>query len=667
MGWVKTAFDKLVDVGEADSAAGRALVEERYRALLRQIPLLYAVALFNFLGLHLATGGELDRLYSPSTLLVGLVLVRLGHWLRARNRSLTPERMLRELSRTWCYALAVSLGFCIWALSLIHGANADHDGHVILFGTLAAVGCAYGLSSFPSAARLPLVFLALPLALRLVLAGDVAHVGMGVSIGVVILLILRLLDLHNKGFNELVESRSEICLERERARKAERLAKAEKAKTKLIADTDPLTGLANRRAFLRALGRKAVSLSRTRGSFTLAMVDLDGFKPINDTFGHATGDRVLEGIGARLAAAAGDGEGVLIARTGGDEFALLLPRVSSSAAASSAGAAICSALQEPFLVDGREFRISGCCGLTVLTADNCDVQEALIQADTALYRAKDLGRAGVAVFTREMHEIHRRRTAIEKALRLPQTQDRIGLVFQPITDLATGELRALEALARWNDEQLGRIAPDQFIPIAEQIHLIEQISDKLLAKGAAEASRWAQSVKLSFNVSAVQLCTAGASTRILATIGEAGMAPERLQVEVTETALLADFEAARANLKALRAAGARIVLDDFGAGHASISYLREMQFDGIKLDGALVSTAADSLRGRRLLKGVLDLCAAMGLPSVAEHIETEEQLALLRELGCREGQGFLLSPPLHAEAAAALAGSAVVPLQSRAA
>ncbi|MEO7177908.1 MAG: EAL domain-containing protein, partial [Allosphingosinicella sp.] len=159
----------------------------------------------------------------------------------------------------------------------------------------------------------------------------------------------------------------------------------------------------------------------------------------------------------------------------------------------------------------------------------------------------------------------------------------------------------------------------------------------------------------SFNVSAVQLCTAGSAARLLGVIERGGLDPARLQVEVTETALLADFEVARENLRALRGAGARIVLDDFGAGHASISYLREMQFDGVKLDGALIGSLAESMRSRRLLKGVLDLCAALGLPSVAEHIETEDQLRLLRELGCREGQGFFLSPPLHADAAAALA------------
>ncbi|HEX6375150.1 MAG TPA: EAL domain-containing protein [Allosphingosinicella sp.] len=656
---------KLADVGEARTAAGRALLEERYQSLLRQIPLLYIVALANYLGLHLATGGQLDSFYSPSTLLVGLVIVRLVHWLRARNRVLTPEKMLLELRKTWVYALIVSVGFCAWALWLIDDASPDYDGHVILFGTLAGVGCAYGLSSFPAAARVPLLCLALPLAVRLFFSEDLAHKGMGVAICVIVLLILRLLGIHNRAFSELVESRSEISLERERARRAERLAKAEKAKAKLIADTDPLTGLANRRAFLRALERKAAGLPRGRHPFALAMVDLDGFKPINDTFGHATGDRVLEGIGSRLATAVG--EGALIARTGGDEFAVLLPLIRSVGAAASAGAAICAALQEPFLVEGREFRISGCCGVTLLKRDDCDVEEALIRADTALYRAKESGRSGIAVFTQEMHEIHRRRILVEKALRLPETLDRIGLVFQPITDLATGELKALEALARWHDETLGRIPPDQFIPIAEQINVIEPISEKLLALAAAEAGRWADAVRLSFNVSAVQLCTAGSAGRLLGVLERSGLDPGRLQVEVTETALLADFEVARENLQALRCAGARIVLDDFGAGHASISYLREMQFDGVKLDGALIASSADSLRSRRLLKGVLDLCAALGLPSVAEHIETEEQLRLLRELGCREGQGFLLSPPLHAEAAAALAAPKLALIGGRAA
>jgi len=653
MGWGMRRLVRLIDAGEVETVGGRVLLEERFRALQRQVPLLYLVIFANMVGLYLAAGGRFDSLLDFPLLVGGLIIMRVAHWIKVRNRTLSPERILNELRKMLAFSVMFSVAFCTWSFALMATRDpTDHD-FIILFASLAAIGCAYGVSRYPAAARTPLLLLGLPLSGRLVFTSDAAHVAMGVGLFSIIVVLLWQLGLHDEGFRELVESRTAITLERERAQRAERLAKGEKAKAKLIADTDPLTGLANRRAFLRALGRRAAGISRSRKGFALAMVDLDGFKPINDTFGHAAGDRVLEGIGSRLARATGDG--ALIARTGGDEFALLLPRVRSMTGANSAGVAICAALQEPFLVDGREFRVSGCCGVTLLLPGDCDVEEALIRADTALYRAKEGGRSGVAVFTPEMHEIHRRRILVEKALRLPETLDRIGLVFQPITDLATGELKALEALARWHDDTLGRIPPDQFIPIAEQINVIEQISDKLLAQAAAEASRWATAVRLSFNVSAVQLCTAGSAQRLLALLDRARLEPARLQVEVTETALLADFEVARENLQALRGAGARIVLDDFGAGHASISYLREMQFDGVKLDGALIANIVDSLRSRRLLKGVLDLCAALGLPSVAEHIETDDQLRLLRELGCREGQGFLLSPPLHAEAAAALA------------
>jgi diguanylate cyclase (GGDEF)-like protein len=653
MGRVLNWVGGLINIGDAQTAVGRALLEERYLVLRRQIPLLYTVALANYLGLYLATGGRFEAWLSPSTILLTVVVIRLVHWVRVRKQVLSPERILREMQKTWCFALLVAFGFSAYALTLISGASPDQDGHVIMFGTVAAIGCAYGLSSFPAAARLPLLILGMPMAVRLIASGEVAHVGMGVSTGLVMLLILQLLQLHDRSFRQLVESRSQIAAERERARRAEKQAKAEKAKARIIADTDPLTHLANRRAFLRALGRRAAALQRNGGSFALAMVDLDGFKPINDTFGHATGDAVLEEVGVRLTRAGG--QGALIARTGGDEFALLLPHADTAEAGAAAGASVCAALAEPFSVNGREFRISGCCGITLLSSEDCNVTEALIRADTALYRAKENGRSGIAVYSAEMDEIHRRRGQIEQALRLPETQKQIGLVYQPIRDLATGELRAFEALARWVHPELGSISPAEFIPAAEQIYVIKELSDTLLAQAALEAGRWAKTVRLSFNLSAVQLCTEGSAERILAILASAGMDPHRFQVEVTETALLVDFSVARENLKALRSAGARIVLDDFGAGHASISYLREMQFDGIKLDGSLTAKATVSLRSRRLLKGVVDLCSSLGLPCVAEHIETEEQRTLLREFGCRDGQGYLLARPMGAEDAAALA------------
>jgi diguanylate cyclase (GGDEF)-like protein len=654
MSWGTDWLDKLAEAGEAQSVAGRALLEERYLALRRQIPLLYGIGLATIAGLYLATNGVFGSIYNPITPLILLLVLRLAHWLKMRREMLPPERILVELRKTFVYALAFCVGFCGWSLyQLDRGELANHN-LVILFGSLAAIGCAYGVSAYHAAARLPILLLGFPLAIRLVISGEPGHTGMGISLALILLLILHLLRIHDQGFSRLVETRAQIDAERERARQAEQAAKAERTKAKQIADTDHLTGLANRRSFLRQLGRRATALTRSDGGLALAIVDLDGFKPINDTFGHATGDTVLKEVGTRLTAVGG--RAALAARMGGDEFALLFPNIHTVSGAKSIGAALRSALEEPFVVDGREFRISGCCGLTLLRRGDCDASQALIRADSALYDAKRKGRGGIAVFSEEMAATNQRRMLVEDALRLKANQDSISLVYQPIRDLSTGELRAFEALARWEHEELGPIAPGEFIPIAEQIDLIGTLSQRLLSEAAAESRRWAGSVRLSFNVSAVQLCTPGSAERLLSILAGSGMEPRRLQLEVTETALLFDFEAARINLQALRAAGTLIVLDDFGAGHASISYLREMQFDGIKLDGSLIGTLVDSMRSRRLLKGVVDLCASMGLPCVAEHIETREQLNLLRQLGCRDGQGFLLSPPVDARAAAAMAG-----------
>jgi predicted signal transduction protein with EAL and GGDEF domain len=309
-------LDRIIDAGEAETPAGRALVEERYNALRRQIPLLYLIGLANLAGLFFTSGGSIDSIANPVTPMLALIVLRLAYWVKVRRTILPPQRILAELRKTFAYALVFCLAFCSWALHLLGRGN---DG-VILFGSLAAVGCAYGLSSYAAAARIPLLVLGLPLASRLIVSAEPGRMAMGVSLSLILLLILHLLRVNDQRFERLVESRSEIAAERERAMRAERLAKVEQAKAKKIADTDPLTGLANRRAFLRRLARRAAALGRSGpgdlAGFALAIVDLDGFKPINDTFGHATGDAVLEEVGARLTTLGGPA--ALAARMGGD-------------------------------------------------------------------------------------------------------------------------------------------------------------------------------------------------------------------------------------------------------------------------------------------------------------------------------------------------------------
>ena len=651
---------RALGIGETATPFGRSLLEVRYRALQRQIPLLYVIALGNFIGLHLAVEAtEFDRVSHPVNLIMLIVVVRLAYWMRTRSRSLPPERILAELVKTWLLAAVFSTVFCYWAIQLFAIGDPAQQNYIVLFASLAAIGCAYGLSSFPSAARLPLLLFALPLATFLVLSGQTGHIAVGISLGLITLLIGRLLEIHNGGYTELVRSRSEVEAERERAQKAEATALAEKARVREVADTDPLTGLANRRAFIALLDGVVAAEGRDR-AVTLAMVDLDGFKPINDTFGHATGDAVLRQVGERLRKAGGAGS--LAARMGGDEFALLVPSCAGRAAAARLGARIAFELRRPYEVEGREFRLSGGCGLLLIEPGDRDLPLALGRCDTALYRAKQRGRGEYALFTREMEQVTRRRAALERALRDPAVHEQVRLAFQPIWELESGRLHSFEALARWDHPELGPISPGEFIPITEQIHAVEAIGATLLERAAREAGQWPESVLLSFNLSAVQLCSADAARRILETVAKAKLDPVRLQIEVTETALLVDFDSARSNLRLLREAGARIVLDDFGAGYASVSYLREIDFDAIKLDGSLVVAAAETASAMRLLRGVVQLCGSLGVPCVAEHVETEAQLAVLKQLHCRYGQGFLLSQPLGAAEARALAESRVLPL-----
>ena len=642
---------QLLDVGETRTAFGRALLKERYRALQKQIPLLYLVALANFAGLTVASGAPLAEATHPANFLVLFVVARLAYWLRTQKRVLAPEQIIVELRNTFVLAGFLSLAFGYWSISLILHASPAQQDLVILFASLAALGCAYGLASFPIAARLPLLLFAMPLAFVLTASPRLAHMAVGLSLGLVIFLILRLLNLQNASFTELIRSRSRIELERERAHRAEQAALKEKARVNQVADTDPLTGVANRRALLAALARRVADSSGPR--FALAVIDLDGFKPINDTFGHASGDAVLIEVAARLER---EVPGALVARIGGDEFAILRTEEDEKAALSLADK-ICLALGRPYRIDGREYRISASCGVSLLEPGSSTAAMALARSDAALYSAKQKGRGGRALFTSDLDAANRRRMAIERTLREPTVLDQFSLVFQPIFDLESGAIRAFEALARWDHPTLGRIAPSEFIPITEQINVIEQITEATLARAAAEACHWPETVLLSFNLSAVQLHSAASARRLLRIAARQGLAPSRLQIEVTETALLADFDTARLNLDRLRKAGVRIALDDFGAGFASISYLREMEFDSIKLDGSLVTEAPRSTSALRLLRGVIDLTASLGVACVAEHIETDEQLSLLRKLGCRDGQGYILSEPAGAEAARALAES----------
>lgn len=639
-------FDAQIGLSTS-SEVDRALLQERFVSLTRQLPWLFAILFANILGLHLAMRSESNFSNTPAVILLAILSVRGVRWLRLRSQQVGFSVMKREMRRSFLIVGLFCVGAAAWTITLYSTLASHSRVEVTMFASLAAIGFGYGMSSYPPSARLPLLLLSMPLAAMLVSADQLSHVGMGISLLLLSVLTLRMLAIQDLAFRRLVSSRFAIEIEKRRAVEAERKAIAEKSRVGIIANTDPLTGLANRRGFLAALD--GVECGQR---MALILLDLDGFKPINDTFGHGCGDLLLVEASGRLRSLALNRGAT--ARLGGDEFAIICECNSEEEARTAAEEAV-AALGAPFTIDSRSMVVSACAGVSFQSGN--ELPDGMRRSDIALYAAKHRGRGSVVVFSSAMEEEFQRRTSIEQALRDPALSNSVELAFQPIFELKSMKLTAFEALARWRHSELGWIPPSEFIPLTEQLSVIEGLSNALLQRAAATARNWPSAVRLSFNLSAAQLCSTGSADKILHILETEALEPSRLQIEVTETAFLTDFDLARRTLSRLRQNGIRIVLDDFGAGFSSISYLREMKFDAVKLDGSLIAPITKQGSGRPLLQGVLALCREMGQECVAEQIENEAQSNLLRRLGCRYGQGYYLARPMNATAAAQLASS----------
>lgn len=623
-------------IADIDTPQGRALVEERYTAIRRQVPVIYLLAVANVCGLKLATTGKLLIGFNFPTFLTVWALARTTQWLRTRAE-VSHARMLKGLQQTCILAAILSSSICVWCLFHLTNAEGGARMAVLLFGGLTATGAAYGLSALPFAARIPIFVLALPLAGMASVSNDPQFVGAALSLTLVAALFLRLLSTHNSQFTDLIKSRTLLAHERELAESATQRANA-------AATTDFLTALPNRRAFISVLEAEFEDQNRT---FAVAILDLDNFKQVNDTLGHPCGDALLELVASRLGSF-GRAD-ITVARLGGDEFGLLVRDISSPSQARSVATDLLAEVERMAVINGREVAVAASIGIGLSRKGSSRTSTRILaDADLALYEAKRCVGPHVAIFERRMEAPHERRAQIERALRRVDVQARIYLVFQPIVDVASGRIVANEALARWRDDDLGEVPPAEFVPIAEKLNVIGDIGDKLMKQAFSEASGWPESVSLALNLSAVQLSSPTTATKIISALKKAALSTKRLQVEVTETALLADFARARENLARLRTEGITIVLDDFGAGYSSIGYLRELKFDIIKLDGALVKAAQQSADGEQLLSAVIGLCDSLGVGTVAEHVENEAQYRLVTKLGCEACQGFWLSVPMTA-------------------
>ena len=419
--------------------------------------------------------------------------------------------------------------------------------------------------------------------------------------------------------------------------------KEAEADIRRLALHDALTGLPNRRAFAARLDEEIVAAGETGGHLALLCLDLDRFKEVNDLFGHAAGDKMLKNVARCISGILGEGQ--MLARLGGDEFAIIAPRLARPEEASRIAEAILRAFREENENATAEGLMSTSIGIALCPDDASDREMLLSNADAALYRAKSEGRDTWRFYEETMGLEARSRRLMEHELRHAVARNEFTLVYQPQKKLDTGETIGYEALLRWSHPERGNVSPAVFVPIAEESGIIVPIGEWVLRTAAREAAAWDQPLTIAVNVSPVQLHSPNFVQTVHQVLLDTGLSPHRLELEITETALVRDMTRALTTLRQLKALGIHIAMDDFGTGYSSLSNLRAFPFDKIKIDGSFIKQVDTNEQAATIVKAVLGIGRGLGLPVLAEGVETSEELKFLAGEFCQIGQGYLLGRP----------------------
>ena len=416
------------------------------------------------------------------------------------------------------------------------------------------------------------------------------------------------------------------------------------------AATDVPTGLPTRQFFEERLTAAARRCDSKNTKLAVLFIDLDGFKPVNDTFGHACGDRVLEQVGVRLRSLTRGSD--VAARVGGDEFLLLIPGISSTESVTRIAKALIEILSRPYKVEDREIGISCSVGIAIYP-DGCRASKLIARADAAMYAAKRAGGTRHAYFSPEMDSDAKQNFDMVRDLRRAIAHNELELYFQPKIDARSGKVTAAEALLRWNHPKLGLVLPGQFVPLAERTGLIGPLGDWVIEAACRQARSWRDKglrMRVAINLSAYQMRQDDIVDRIIEALKRHRIRPSLLTCEITESAAMEDTRATQETFRRLGELGTHLSIDDFGTGYSSLAYLRKLPAEELKIDRSFVQDLEHSPDARAVVDAVLKLAHALGLKVVAEGVENPRQHQILAELGCDELQGFLFAKPMSARA-----------------
>ncbi len=609
-----------------------ALVHAQLEAYAKLVPVLYLILMVNAATIaitHASLPSSFLTVYIP----IGLVLVCLGRlifWTRMGRAPIDSATAVRQLRIATIAGGALGAMYLAWVTTLYLYGTPQSRAHLSVVVGITGVAGVFGMMHVRPAAVLIAILLALPYSAFLA-TRSVTEAMIGLNIALAIAGVLYILKLVSADFRNMVISEAETKrLSDENLR---------------LANCDNLTGLPNRRFFFTELDRRLDPVAPQQPAIAVGVIDLDGFKPVNDTYGHVAGDRVLREVGNRLTKFAGPG--LLVARLGGDEFAIVV-EASTDSELLGLGKNLRASIEEPIVLEDLVVQVSASVGFAGMQSTDDTAADLYERADYALYHAKQHDRGATILFDKSHETAISRDMKIEQALRGADLEAEMSLQFQPVMDVAAGMPSGFEALARWQSPVLGAVSPGEFIPVAERTDRIHAITHCLLRKALAIAATWDERFSVSFNLSVRDLLSPTSVLQIMAIVRKSQVAPSRIDFEVTETALMSDFGQAETSIRLLKALGARVSLDDFGTGYSSLSHVHRLPFDKIKIDRSFVSDIEKAGTSQTIVRSVVDLCRSLDIDCIVEGMETVEQKEALSRLGCKSMQGYYFSRPINA-------------------
>lgn len=618
------------------SKSDDTVVIAQIEAFKRRVPILYAVLVINTAALALTHYGLAPRyLTVDAPLAFSLIMAfRAMHWFNLGKRTIASDEARRMIRRTTVLAAVLAIAMLVWGCMLYSQSYDISDissgitrrGQAVLYIGLTVIACISLLMHVRFSALLVTLLVIVPFFCFLFTHGTLVERAVAVNLGLVAAAMLYVVYVFSEDFESLVRSKAEL--------------RAISQHQEKLANTDSLTGLANRRKLFLTIDE----LKANGTSYSLVIIDLDGFKQVNDVYGHPVGDIVLQRVAERISASSLSA--FCVSRMGGDEFAIIHPATDRRHVMEICKSII-EACSAPLDVSGLPILVGASIGVTVMhaSADRFGHGNAIEYADYALTHAKRNGKGHAELFSPEHEKSIRRAGLVEQCLRAADLRTELRLLFQPIVDSRTRDVVGFEALARWNNPVLGEVSPLEFIAVAERSSVIHALTKTVIEKALAAAADWPSAMRLKLNLSARDISDRTQMLAILSILNASDFSASRITFELTETAL-EDLDVIHSSVAMMRAAGVSLAIDDFGTGYSSLSYVHKLRPTLIKIDRSFVNRLCDdSENSESIIRTIVELCNNIGARSLAEGVETSEQASRLTALHVDEMQGYFFGKP----------------------